>query len=851
MTCGEPIFSSTLARRFVRLRPFRGIATLSALLLSIAAAAAPAAKRPPAPTQKKAALVTPPAARFVTSICFGAKGQIWIGCEPDTNSPHDGGVWRFDPSATKGKQWTQYTVADGLGDNSIYAIARDRVGRIWVGHLNHGVSVFNGRKWQNYDVVGGLSQPPSLSGPIGERVFHIAVDPKDGDVWIATNAGLTRYSESKDTWTYYTRANGLPSDEASSIAFDPYGNIYVATQCDGIAMANFADNYSHWRTATAPADLPLLPRGEGLSSNLTNDVLVGRNGTAYVATDAGLCWSNNHGQSWNFLRGQDWAAKVRGRIGGAPLGWRETRYAGCLAEDYITCLAEDDRGLLWIGHRQKGCEVFDTRTGKQPSYAPTPSYVTSLLATDGGLAVGTYGDGMNIEGHPAHSSPVAAGSSLATTQTPSLPTSAPAPTLPELNTLLYRIREVRSESDSQKPMAIALDDDWRTQGNWLGRYGRYWAVLCAIESPFDYIWGAGPMNVPYLARIGAHHAVGDRLRYWISRLYTTHRRTLEMPPVYFDSRVKHGYATPNEDRRQASWDDHGEVYAPTHQGPDVYCNLQVPRGGFVLSLYIINKDGHSGRNVDRDYEVSLRLSQQANLANVPDYSIEPNLAHGRIVNFWSGLYKRFWVRGPATLSIKLNRNYSFNTILSGIMLDQPVERPWPYFTAAQRADLQRELRPTKITGPSKNAEDAVRDILAELAQQRHSNPKWWAMHHHRLAVLLGRWCQAQLNNTAPPKSMLALEATCFYQAGYCPQWEACQHKLGLRTAREIEKSQKWNKAVGSYSGRGRLTVMAYTKAGNFTPIPSARILTLSQFHSENNPKHLSPFNNGYHHVQQH
>ena len=57
-----------------------------------------------------------------------------------------------------------------LGDDDIYALACDKLGRIWVGNLNHGVSVydghaptaaevdakgsFRGRGWRNYGSSG-------------------------------------------------------------------------------------------------------------------------------------------------------------------------------------------------------------------------------------------------------------------------------------------------------------------------------------------------------------------------------------------------------------------------------------------------------------------------------------------------------------------------------------------------------------------------------------------------------------------------------------------------------------------------------------------------------------------------
>jgi hypothetical protein len=81
------------------------------------------------------------------SLCQDKQRCVWVGTEL-------GGVQRFDPSTPTLHQWTQFTTNDGLGDNNGYAIACDRLGRIWVGHLNHGVSVYNGRTWQNYEVVG-------------------------------------------------------------------------------------------------------------------------------------------------------------------------------------------------------------------------------------------------------------------------------------------------------------------------------------------------------------------------------------------------------------------------------------------------------------------------------------------------------------------------------------------------------------------------------------------------------------------------------------------------------------------------------------------------------------------------
>ena len=162
-----------------------------------------------------------PPGGIVTALARDEAGNVWVGTE-------EHGGWRCNPSLAADAQWSQFTTTDGLGDDYAYSLAVDKQSRIWVGHLSHGVSVFDGTNWKNYDVP---------NGPIGERIFKIAVCPVDGDVWLGTSAGLTRYSASQDEWRHYTRANGLPANQVDAIAFDAKGNIFIGTQCDGIAMS--------------------------------------------------------------------------------------------------------------------------------------------------------------------------------------------------------------------------------------------------------------------------------------------------------------------------------------------------------------------------------------------------------------------------------------------------------------------------------------------------------------------------------------------------------------------------------------------------------------------------------------
>jgi ligand-binding sensor domain-containing protein len=281
--------------------------------------------------------------KCVTAMCTDTQGRLWVGTE-------GGGVHLFDPKKPRWREWTQYTVKDGLGDNFCYAIACDAQGRIWVGHLNHGVSVYNGEKWQNYDVIAGADRPDSLSGPIGERVFAIATCPIDGDIWIATNAGFARYGNTSDHWSYYTRANGLPTDDINAITFDSNGDLYVGTACEGLLISRASNGYSEWTIVNGSDDELLRSGGKGLPSKLINDVLISRDGVVYVATPSGLAWSNDHGVSWQFVRGENWAAENDGLAQMRNSVTEDGGSNAILAEDYVTCLSEAANGEILVGH---------------------------------------------------------------------------------------------------------------------------------------------------------------------------------------------------------------------------------------------------------------------------------------------------------------------------------------------------------------------------------------------------------------------------------------------------------------------------------------------------------------------
>lgn len=791
-------------------RAFRQSLFLTASLITASAAFAPVVFAAP---QLSATRIDPKKnTNFIVSLVKDASGNVWFGTE-------DAGVWRRDAAGA----WTQFTTKDGLGDDNAYALAVDRQGRIWAGHLNHGVSVFNGQKWQNYGV---------LDGPLGERVFAIATSPVEGDVWMATNAGLTRYSVKSNTWKQYTRANGLPSNQLSALSIDSLGNVYVGTQCEGLGIGHMEGDYTKWDIVRRPKDtgsdiFPTTPAGSGLPSNLINDVLIADDDTIYVATTCGLARSSDFGATWTYLRGADWEAKLKGLYHPlTPEQPKENLNRELLREDYVTNLAEDEKGLLWIGYRQRGYEVRRPLPDRiayisaKEDNAQFP-YVSTLLPNgDGTALIASYGDGLSQSVTVPAFTPTAAEKKenaerrgwkqVTPPQTvPSLPVAAKAPTLEELKSLLQEAKAVPAVPDAVAPTVVPLADDWTTQGDWLGRYGRYWACLCAFNSPNNYLWGAGEKPIEYNMRISPLEK-NNALRYWVHWLKTGNRRVLEMPAVYADSRRVQGLAQDGEYRRQAEVDDNGETYPVVKEGPHIYTSLKIPAGLWTLSLYNHNKDGHDGMNRMRDYRISVRTRPAGlKLDDVADFEKWPEVARSRQRDFWGGVYQKFMVRGPQELTIEMHRNNSFNTALTGVFLDEVNEEPAPYF--------RQNKAPLAAVEPQLPESETVSQLWDALEKARTTNTAWWMSEGRRFYAPLVRWHQmARLRTTAAAMPRLnARLGTGYYNLNLYPQWEDTQQRRGLTPARDIEKALQYdeptiaNNAGDEFSGRGRRTVRGY------------------------------------------
>ena len=145
----------------------------------------------------------------------GGPGELWIGRQR-------GGLTHL---ITKGGAFTAqtYTQAEGLAQNSVYAIHRNRDGTVWAGTLNGGASRFTNGRFTTYTTANGLAS--NTVGAIEES--------SDGTMWFATPNGLNALS--KDGWRVYAGREGLPPGNVNCLLEDSAGVLWIGTS-EGVAF---------------------------------------------------------------------------------------------------------------------------------------------------------------------------------------------------------------------------------------------------------------------------------------------------------------------------------------------------------------------------------------------------------------------------------------------------------------------------------------------------------------------------------------------------------------------------------------------------------------------------------------
>jgi signal transduction histidine kinase len=149
----------------------------------------------------------------------GRADEVWAGRQR-------GGITRLR-SRNGAIEIQSYTKANGLAQNSVYAVHESRDGSVWAGTLSAGVSKFKDGHFTTYTTTSGLAS---------DTVSSI-LETRDGAMWFATPSGLSAFSNGH--WKTYTTAEGLPSLEVNCLFEDSSGTLWSGTSA---GLAFFTSN---------------------------------------------------------------------------------------------------------------------------------------------------------------------------------------------------------------------------------------------------------------------------------------------------------------------------------------------------------------------------------------------------------------------------------------------------------------------------------------------------------------------------------------------------------------------------------------------------------------------------------
>lgn len=136
----------------------------------------------------------------------------------------------------------RFTTLVGLPDEDLWAAYSDpQKGDLWVGSSGNGLlrkrgGVAGNSAWERYGVAEGLGAG-AVFGVLGTR---------NGDIWAATNGGLSRYRAGNIT--NFTTRDGLAANEVRALLEDRHGRLWVGTNA-GLSLLLPGDRFRSFSAA--------------------------------------------------------------------------------------------------------------------------------------------------------------------------------------------------------------------------------------------------------------------------------------------------------------------------------------------------------------------------------------------------------------------------------------------------------------------------------------------------------------------------------------------------------------------------------------------------------------------------
>lgn len=155
-------------------------------------------------------------------------GELWIATPTD-------GVHRYNPSTGQEIIYKiNHADSTTISSNSIFSICEDSFGDLWFGSIASGLNRFD----RNKNSFTRFINNPEDKTSIGSNSIWCIAEDAEKNLWIGTwGNGLNKFERDKNKFIHYTIDDGLPGNVVYGIIPDDQGNLWLSSN-HGITKFN-------------------------------------------------------------------------------------------------------------------------------------------------------------------------------------------------------------------------------------------------------------------------------------------------------------------------------------------------------------------------------------------------------------------------------------------------------------------------------------------------------------------------------------------------------------------------------------------------------------------------------------
>jgi signal transduction histidine kinase/ligand-binding sensor domain-containing protein len=236
----------------------------------------------------------------IRAIFEDVSGAIWIGTE--------NGLYHFDRQSGQFRRLPHNPPDPGdVQRDTIHSIFQDSLGMLWLGTFGRGLSEFDpvSSRFTYHQQPSSNKSQSWESGGLSNNWVHDVVEDRSGNLWIATQDGLSRYDRQADQWH---SARHQPDDPSSlsnnwiiSLYLNRAGDLWLGTLGGGLDRLALSEV-----ELSDPATWIFDHNTEqdGLSNNMVLDI-VESDGFLWLSTANGLSRYDPRTETFKNYRASD------------------------------------------------------------------------------------------------------------------------------------------------------------------------------------------------------------------------------------------------------------------------------------------------------------------------------------------------------------------------------------------------------------------------------------------------------------------------------------------------------------------------------------------------------------------